>query len=366
MGEPLAFAEAGDARKPTKGGTMNPFLASDELARRFTELGVVTRSVSMRDLLQKAWDAAQQSNTPILIEGATGTGKSDLAQAIHCLDQRRAGHRFVTVHCAAIQQTVAESELFGHERGAFSGAMQERKGLFRAADKGSVFLDDVGDLPATLQPKLLDVLQRKIVRPVGSDREHRIDVRVIAASNETLETLVEQDRFRADLYYRLNVIGLRLPPLRQRPEDIGALVLELAKRHRNIYGPITDVEPELENLLRTLPFPGNVRELENMVRRMLVAKRNGTSLAVEDLPDEASDPPNRIRLRDEAAASIRRAIAGKAIGLRDAVREAELRLVSAALAEAGPSRTRREIAEMLQMSERALYRKLRDLRLTNR
>ncbi len=298
MGEPLAFAEAGDARKPTKGGTMNPFLASDELARRFTELGVVTRSVSMRDLLQKAWDAAQQSNTPILIEGATGTGKSDLAQAIHCLDQRRAGHRFVTVHCAAIQQTVAESELFGHERGAFSGAMQERKGLFRAADKGSVFLDDVGDLPATLQPKLLDVLQRKIVRPVGSDREHRIDVRVIAASNETLETLVEQDRFRADLYYRLNVIGLRLPPLRQRPEDIGALVLELAKRHRNIYGPITDVEPELENLLRTLPFPGNVRELENMVRRMLVAKRNGTSLAVEDLPDEASDPPNRIRLRD--------------------------------------------------------------------
>ncbi len=348
---------------PELGGTTNLVVGNDEQdepAFRFGELGLVARSKCMLDVLQQAWKASQAADASLLIEGATGTGKSVLAEAIHRLDLERGGHPFVTISCSAIQPSVAESELFGHERGAFSGAAEERKGLFRAAHRGTAFLDDVGDLPLGLQPKLLDVLQRRVVRSVGSDREHSIDVRVIAASNEPLEALVAQGRFRADLYYRLDVVRLRLPALRERPDDVGPLVLALAGRHRRMYEPITEVEPALEDRLRMLPFPGNVRELEHLVRRMLFAKRRGTSLGLEDLPAVVPNGWNADRHCDEAAASIWRAIASGVMSYKDALRRMEWTLLHTATL-AGPARTRREVAATLQMGERTLYRKIRQL-----
>ncbi len=361
-------AMRGRERCPSVGGTTgttNGVIGNDELATRFDEHGLVARSECMLSVLQQALKASQSRDVSLLIEGATGTGKFVVAEAIHRLDPERGRHAFVTISCSAVQPSVAESELFGHERGAFSGAVAERKGLFRAAHRGTVFLDDVGDLPPGLQPKLLDVLQRRVVRSVGSDREHSIDVRVIAASNEPLEALVAQGRFRADLYHRLDVVRLRLPTLRERPEDIGALVLALAKRHRRMDEPITEVEPALEERLRMLPFPGNVRELEHLVQRMLFAKRRGTSLRLEDLPAEAYSGWHSDRHCDEAAASIWRAVTSGAMSYKDALRRMESTLLHTATL-AGPARARREVAATLQIGERTLYRKMRELRIAER
>lgn len=334
-----------------------------ELIHLFAELGLVTSAPPMTDVLRPAWKAAQVSDAPLLIEGATGTGKQVLAQAVHCLDPKRSGHPFVTVHCGTIQPTVAESELFGHARGAFSGAIDERQGLFGAAQHGTVFLDDVGDLPPSLQPKLLDVLQRRVVRRVGSDREHPIDVRVIAASSERLDALVAQGRFRADLFYRLDVIRFRLPLLQERSGDLAALVLALAERHRSIYGPVMDVRPELVQRLAELRFPGNVRELEHLVERMLFLKDEGTVLGLEDWPPEATaTEPADIECRCPAsAAALVGAIRAGQLSFHDALRRLERALLAAALA--APGQTRRNVAEMLGISERSLYEKLRELHL---
>ena len=189
---------------------------------------------------------------------------------------------FRSVHCSTISESLAESELFGHRRGAFSGASGDRKGLFQAAQQGTILLDDVNDLPPVLQPKLLDVIQRGVVRPVGADREIPIDVRVIAACNRPLEPMVREGRFRADLFHRLNVVKLCLPPLRERAADLGGLLLALAQRHSRLYCPICRIDPELVAMLSSTAFAGNVRELENAVQRMLFVKREGTSLTVAD------------------------------------------------------------------------------------
>src|SRR5262249_29543605 len=178
--------------------------------------------------------------------------------------------------------------------GAFSGALAERKGLFASAHGGTIFLDDVNDIPATTQPKLLDVLQRGRIRPVGSDREAAVDVRVIAASNRPLKSQVEAGQFRADLYYRLDVIHLQIPSLHERLEDLEPLMLALAERHKQLYHPIHSVQPELIEHLRQYPFPGNVRELEHIVQRMLFAKSSGSSLTLDDLDADSNTPPRSI------------------------------------------------------------------------
>src|SRR5581483_1597009 len=175
--------------------------------------------------------------------------KEVLARAIHALDEKRREFPFVTVHCSTISESLAESELFGHQKGSFSGAIENRDGLFHAAHCGTVFLDDINDLPLSLQPKLLDVLQRGLIRRVGSNRETAVDVRVISAANQPLAPLVQQRRFREDLYYRLNVVKLLLPPLQDRTEDLEALMLAFARRHRNLYPGISQVEPELLRFL---------------------------------------------------------------------------------------------------------------------
>jgi len=337
-----------------------PQIRSPEaLQQLFKELGLITRSASMVPLLQQAYKAAHASDITLLIEGETGTGKQVLAQAIHRLDQKRSSGPFITVHCSTVNETLAESELFGHHRGAFSGAHSDRPGLFLAANRGTIFLDDVSDLPVVLQPKLLDVLQRGILRAVGSDREVPIDVRIIAATNRPLLPLVKENRFREDLYHRLNVIRLYLPPLKLRADDLEQLLLTLARRHQNLFEPVEGVAPELLNYLRTLPFPGNIRELENSVQRMLFAKTDGTSLTLADWKHQTDqDQPDGTReLLTVAAGSLWKAMRDLDLPYTRAFRDLEKEVLDMAL-RLGEG-TRRDLARRLHTSERTLYYKIK-------
>jgi transcriptional regulator with PAS, ATPase and Fis domain len=332
-----------------------------ELRSIFDELGFVTRSPDMIPLLHRTRKAAEVSDITVLLEGETGTGKQVLAHGIHKLDQKRKSFSFVTVHCSTISEGLAESELFGHQRGAFSGAVSERKGLFQAAQHGTILLDDVNDLPLPLQAKLLDVIQRGTVRPVGSDKEVRIHVRIIAACNQPLEPLVGEGRFRGDLYHRLNVVKLSLPPLRNRTADLGSLMLALARRHGSLYGPIETIELSLLDFLATQPFPGNIRELENAIQRMLFLKTEGSSLGLKDWAAQSGQPLDAAHLPPDllaqAAQSMWQAISERGVSWEDAFQETERLVLQAALRAGGC--TRREMAQRLQTSERTLYHKLR-------
>jgi len=332
---------------------------AERLREIFCGLGFVTTCQSMDPVLHCAYKAAQVSDTTVLLQGETGTGKQVLARAIHSLDQKRSRFAFVTVHCSTVTETLAESELFGHRKGSFSGADTARAGLFQAADKGTIFLDDINDLPLYLQPKLLDALQRGIIRALGSDRETAVDVRVIAAANQPLEPMVAAGAFRSDLYYRLNVIRLSLPPLRERAEDLPALVLEFARRHAHLHRGIASLEPELLQYLQSFPFNGNVRELENAVQRMLFHKIDGDSLSRADWVDQQSYAGPGQEGEDEiaqAANLLWLAMRTRGLPLPELLRRAESEVLGKALQVQG--KTRREIAEMLHTSERTLYHKI--------
>jgi len=330
----------------------------EALREIFAHLGFVTAGPRMNPVLQCAYKAAQVSDTTILMQGETGTGKQILAGAIHALDQKRGRHAFVTVHCSTISESLAESELFGHRKGSFSGADAARSGLFQAADRGTLFLDDINDLPLHLQPKLLDALQRGIIRPLGSDRETAVDVRVIAAANRPLAPMVAAGTFRADLYHRLNVIQLRLPPLRERGEDLAALILEFARRHANLHRGITSLEPDLLGHLQGCPFDGNVRELENIVQRMLFNKAEGHSFSRADwLLQQRTDTPPEDEALTHAASILWELMLREDVSFADLMRRIESELLQKALQVEG--KTRREIAGMLHTSERTLYHKIR-------
>jgi len=215
----------------------------------------------------------------ILITGESGTGKELVARAIHEQSSRR-GSRFIAINCAAIPRDLLESELFGHIKGAFTGAIKDQQGKFQQADGGTIFLDEVCDLPLEMQPKLLRVLQEKEILPVGSGRVQKIDVRIVAATNLDIDELVTAGRFREDLYYRLSVIPIHLPPLRQRPEDIPLLLRHFAAR---VGCPHVVFAKETLKALSAYPWPGNVRELENLVTRMMIL-REGDTIGIEDLP----------------------------------------------------------------------------------
>src|SRR5262249_42506629 len=336
---------------------MSDQLSDQELMSKFDQLGFITRSPSMVPLLRRAHKAAEVSDITVLLEGETGTGKQVLAKGIHQLDKKRNSFSFVTVHCSTINEALAESELFGHQRGAFSGAVSDRRGLFQTAQRGTLFLDDVNDLPFHLQPKLLDVIQRGIVRPVGSDRETAVDVRIIAACNQPLEPLVRERRFRSDLYHRLNVVKLTLPPLRHRGPDLESLILALARRYADLYGPITQVDPELLRFLESRPFVGNVRELENAVQRMLFLKTEGQALELADWVCETGTEVSAgdTDLLADAASATWKAISQRGVPYAQALYEIEKRVLEAAISVHGS--TRREIAQRLQTSERTLYHK---------
>jgi transcriptional regulator with PAS, ATPase and Fis domain len=227
------------------------------------------------------------SNLPVLITGETGTGKEGLARAVHCLDPNRSRGPFVAVNCGAISTSLAESEFFGHCRGAFTGAERERKGLIRSAEGGVLFLDEIADLEVSLQTRLLRVLQESRVLGVGEDREAKVSVRVVAASNRDLEQMIKQNQFRADLFHRLNVLSIQVLPLRDRPGDLAPLVQYFLRKHQSLtsVGTLTAGEDFLE-ALRQIELPGNVRQLENFVCKALIHKATDLPLSVSDLPLE--------------------------------------------------------------------------------
>ena len=218
------------------------------------------------------------TDSTVLVTGETGTGKELVAHAVHSRSRRRNGP-LVTVNCGALSPTLVESELFGHERGAFTGATSTRIGRFELADRGTLFLDEVGELPEEMQVKLLRVLQTGEVERLGSTRTRRVDVRLIAATNRVLTDAVAQGRFRSDLYYRLHVFPIEVPPLRERREDIPLLVAYLAERKGKVVGKTIDCIPDaVMRRLMQYSWPGNVRELENVIERAIILSRDGTLL----------------------------------------------------------------------------------------
>ncbi len=241
---------------------------------------IIAKSRAMKEVLSMARRVAKAPWT-VLIRGETGTGKELVAQLIHLLSPRK-NAPFIEVNCAAIPETLFESELFGHEKGAFTGASSMRRGRFELAHRGTLFLDEVGELPLTLQPKLLRAIQEKKISRVGSERDIEIDVRVIAATNRNLKQMAETGQFREDLYYRLNVLEIHIPPLRQRKEDINALLDFFLDKYK--LGPI-QFSPEAKDVLIKYPFPGNVRELEHIVQRTITLARSSI-IKPSDLPPE--------------------------------------------------------------------------------
>jgi two-component system, NtrC family, response regulator PilR len=340
--------------------------SDQELKQMFARLGFFTSCGIMMPILRQAYKAALVSDVTMLLEGETGTGKQILAYAIHQLDQKRRPFPFITAHCSTISEALAESEFLGHRRGAFTGAVADRPGLFQSAHQGSLVLDDVSDLPLLIQPKLLDVIQRGVLRPVGSDREVPVNVRIIATSNQPLKSLVLLNRFRSDLYYRLNVIRLRLPPLRERWDDLADLVLTFAERHSGLYYPIVSVEPELISFLQTQLFSGNLRELENAVLRMLFAKDRGTSLSLADWVKQASEEVTEggPDLIGQAAQNLWEAISEQGLPYAQVIRQTEKRIIETAIKAGGE--TRRQVAKRLRTSERTLYHKIRTHHLSDR
>jgi len=239
----------------------------DRNPRRFEQ--IIGNSPALEAVLEQVEQVAPTDST-VLIQGETGTGKELIARAIHNLSVR-CGRPFIKLNCAAIPFDLLESELFGHERGAFTGAIAQKVGRFELADKGTLFLDEVGDIPPGLQPKLLRVLQEQEFERLGSTRTHQVDVRLVAATNRNLVDMVKRNEFRSDLYYRLNVFPIPLPPLRARREDIPALVEHFVEIYaRRMDKQIENIPPETMLALTSYQWPGNIRELQNFIERSVI------------------------------------------------------------------------------------------------
>jgi two-component system response regulator AtoC len=286
----------------------------------------------------------------VLITGESGTGKEVLARAIHAQSPRR-GEAFVAVNCGALPEPLLESELFGHAKGAFTGADRARRGLFEEADGGTLFLDEIGELPLALQVKLLRVLQEEEIRPVGTSKNRRVDVRVIAATARRLEEMIARGSFREDLYYRLNVVQLAVPPLRERPLDIPLMVDHFfARTCASLGKPLRAVSADARERLAAYRWPGNVRELENVIERAVILA-DGDSITARELPANVVELPRPAR-GDPAA-----------FALKPARRVMEAELIRAALRAAGGNRT--HAARLLEISHRALLYKLREYEIAD-
>jgi formate hydrogenlyase transcriptional activator len=248
------------------------YRAGDQAERRFER--IIGNSAALDSVLDQVEQVAPTDST-VLIEGETGTGKELIAHAIHNASHR-CGRAFIKLNCAAIPLDLLESELFGHEKGAFTGAIAQKIGRFEMADKGTLFLDEVGDIPPALQPKLLRVLQEQEFERLGSGRTHKVDVRLVAATNRDLAKMVARGQFRGDLYYRLNVFPILLPSLRERREDIPPLVTHFVKLFSRRMGKQVDsIPPEIMAAFLCYSWPGNIRELQNLVERAVILSRDG-------------------------------------------------------------------------------------------
>ena len=313
-----------------------------EVARVWGLESVVHRSAAMADVLRTAEKVADFKTT-VLITGESGTGTEVVARAVHQASRRRDAP-FVALNCGAIPENLLESELFGHVKGAFTDAGRNKKGLFEEADGGTLFLDEVGDLPVSLQVKLLRVLQDSEIRRVGDVRSVAVDVRVISATARDLEREVAEGRFREDLFYRLNVIRVQIPPLRERPEDVPVLVDHFLARHAARLGRRgARIAPDAMAFLAGLPWPGNVRELENAIERALVLSEGGVMEAAVfkgQPPGGEASPPG-----------------AEAFSIKRAVRVIEADLIRRALERTGGNRT--HAARILEISHRALLYKMK-------
>jgi len=314
-----------------------------EVQRATGERPIVATSEAMIELLELMERAAGFKST-VLVTGESGTGKEVLARAIHAQSPRR-NEPFVAVNCGAIPETLLESELFGHAKGAFTGADRARRGLFVEADGGSLFLDEIGEIPTALQVKLLRVLQEEEVRPLGEAKPRTVDVRVIAATARKLEAEVAAGRFREDLFYRLNVVQLEVPPLRERPRDVPLLADHFIAHFRATLGkPVRAISDEALERLVAYRWPGNVRELENVIERAVILA-DGDTLTLRELPQN-------VVVADASEGTT------PDLSLKRARRAAEVDAIRRALRATDGNRT--HAARLLQISHRALLYKLKE------
>ncbi len=320
---------------------------------------LITRDACMLDILERV-DKVAPMQAPVLLQGESGTGKTHIARLVHRLS-RRAKRPFVEINCGAIPETLIESELFGHVKGAFTGATQNRPGRFRAADGGTLFLDEIGDVPLHLQAKLLRAIQDGIIEPVGSDQPVKVDVRIISASNKNLRDLVDAGEFRADLFYRLAVFPLHVPPIRQRRGDIPLLFKHFCKKLEGRgYPSGVQWSPQATRMMMNYPWPGNVRELENAVEHAIICAE-GSVILPECLPQEVrsfgSAPKNGNHT--VAAATIHSTIA------TDTGNPKELATneINAALKQAGGNKTL--AAKYLGVDRTTLWRRMRRLKIAD-
>lgn len=315
--------------------------ALEEMEEAELPFTFVAKSPAMKEIISVARRVAP-TPWPVLIYGETGTGKEIMARLIHELSER-AGTPFIEVNCAAIPENLFESELFGHKKGAFTGATASRKGLFELAEKGTIFLDEIGEMPEQLQPKLLRTLQEGTITPVGAERPVKVDVRVVAATNRDIRKMIEEGRFREDLYYRLNVFEIELPALRNRREDIAPLVDLFMQKYAS--KPMT-ISPEAMDMLVKYDWPGNVRELEHTIQRLTTLTR-GNVITRRDLPPAIKGPS-----AEEAAISV-----PEGAGLDEKIEALERSEILKALKEHGWVQTR--AAQSLGISERVLRYKMK-------
>jgi DNA-binding NtrC family response regulator len=339
------------------------------------QFGIVATSDTMLAVCQGAIRFSHVSDVPVFISGETGTGKELLARAVYALDAKRRSGPFVAVNSSAISSSLAESELFGHRRGAFTGADRDRPGLIRSAAGGVLFLDEIGDLEGALQTKLLRVLQESRVLAVGAEREEPIDVRVVAASNRDLPRMIEEGRFRADLFHRFSALTIHVPPLRERRADIPALIAHFIDKHRALHpSPLPAAGPDFVEAVSRVELRGNVRQLENLVRWALVHKGPHGALRLSDLPPEvwreladgapaageAADvgesPTPAPRPLPDVPGTVAKVLQANAWNLSRSLHMCEKWMLEAALRRA--SGNRGETARLLGITARSVYNKI--------
>ncbi|HTH70536.1 MAG TPA: sigma-54 dependent transcriptional regulator [Candidatus Saccharimonadales bacterium] len=322
----------------------------DEISSLVQTERIVGNSPAMQEVYKTIGKVAKADAT-VLITGESGTGKELVAEALHFNSNRRSGP-MVKVSCAALPETLLEAELFGHEKGSFTGAMTQRRGRFEMADKGTIFLDEIGEMTVPTQTKLLRVLQERKIERIGSSLPIKVDIRIIVATNKDLQKQVEQNKFRDDLYYRLNVINIHMPPLRDRKEDIPSLVEHFLAKHR--YSATAQPAAISEEAIRRLMeynWPGNVRELENVIERAVVLSR-GQIITSRELPFGDHDAAEGEEGEGEADAK------GDSSFFKKSVAQFEKDLIMKALRDANGNRSK--AAEMLGIYRRLLYAKIKE------
>lgn len=326
--------------------------ALKEAIRKQHKLGELLGKSEPMQRVFRTMEKVAAYTTTVLLQGASGTGKELVARAIHQMSPR-AGKPFVAVNCGAIPESLMESELFGHKRGAFTDASHDKRGLFEEAHQGVLFLDEVGELPLSLQVKLLRVLQEGTLRRLGETRDVQVDVRVVAATVRDLALEVKEGRFREDLYYRLNVLQIALPPLRDRAGDLPMLIEHFLAKYNTRFGTdLRGATPDALKLLSRYAFPGNVRELENMIERAVVLAE-GEMLRAEDLPERLSERHDPVALT----------LASGELSIKRTSRVIEETLIRKALERTHGNRT--AAAKLLEISHRALLYKIKDYEISS-